>query len=147
MRRPPAPESVILALILVILTGIALMPFAWAGRGAAGRWPAVTPDSSAVVVLAENRSSVPTEIFFKRDSVYDRLGVCPPSSRCLYVIPSARLGALADFQLAGLAHGEASPTDSPKYHRIPGTVNVPMYVLSPGEAPAAREGRATRRVY
>lgn len=100
--------------------------------------PAIHADSSAVVVLVDNRTPVPVEVFIKLALAYHRLGACGPASHCLYVVPSVQLGAAPSYQVAGLAFGDTEPDDSPIYLRLAGRPNVSQYVIQ-AEPPTAPE--------
>ena len=133
MRRPPA-DLVALAGLVVVLA--VLLAFVRVGRGAAAVLP-VAPDSSAVVIVAANKTPLPLEVFFKHDGQYDRLGSCPAAQRCFYVLPSDRLAGVASFQLACLAHGETQPDDSPVYDRAPGETNITGCTVGAAQPQAA----------
>lgn len=98
--------------------------------------PAIHADSSAVVVLVDNRTPVPVEVFLKLALAYHRLGACGPKNHCLYVVPSVQLGAAPSYQVAGLAFGDTEPDDSPMYFRMAGRPNVSQYVIQAEAAPA-----------
>ena len=90
----------------------------------------IRPDSSAVVIVVDNQTTLPVQVALKIDTAYLPQGWCPPQQRCLYVVPSARLGTLSKFRLGGMAFGERQWDDSEEQVRVPGQVNVVGYKIS-----------------
>lgn len=132
MKRADITASVLGVVLGFIFVMWAISTY---GTQARAQAPHITADSAAIVVLVNNNTSVPVEMFLKIAMTYHKLEpTCAPSSHCLYVVPSVQLGNTSSYQISGLAHGETVPDDSPLYMRAPDRPSISGYNISPPQA-------------